>query len=148
MFFFVCFLHRSILSQVFNVEGFNLETDTWNWSFLTFTQIVLLLHSEWGVQETLFTQDTEQPRTAAVFCFIYFNANPSPLAVCCGLLWCSGVLATVAAAVDRDFKRVLKAVMVAFMCVIVTNPKVTASKWDHPSPGRPATCRFLPNWFT
>lgn len=36
--------------------------------------------------------------------------------------------------VDEDFNRILKRVMVAFMCVIVTYPKVTALKRHHPSP--------------
>lgn len=36
--------------------------------------------------------------------------------------------------VDKDFNRILKRVMVAFMCVIVTYPKVTAPKRHHPSP--------------
>lgn len=36
--------------------------------------------------------------------------------------------------VDKDFNRILKWVMVAFMCVIVTYPKVTAPKRHHPSP--------------
>lgn len=36
--------------------------------------------------------------------------------------------------VDKDFNRILKWVMVAFMCVIVTYPKVMASKRHHPSP--------------
>lgn len=36
--------------------------------------------------------------------------------------------------VDKDFNRILKWVMVAFMCVIVTYPKVTAPRSHHPSP--------------
>lgn len=36
--------------------------------------------------------------------------------------------------VDKDFNRVLKWVTVAFMCVIVTYPKVMAPKRRHPSP--------------
>lgn len=44
--------------------------------------------------------------------------------------------------VDKDFNRILKWVMVAFMCVIVTYPKVTAPKHHHPSPARPPHASF------
>lgn len=35
--------------------------------------------------------------------------------------------------VDKDFNRILKRVTVAFMCVIVTYPKVMAPERHHPS---------------